>query len=317
MIDFSYLYKGLCGLTRAYQANSMAGHLGAAVVAGYFFGEELSDLDDQVYTAIEKELDRVIQGDEALWFDAQKAGITIPDLFAPFAEEPAEEDRIATIATALGANIDKTRQSGHNVIFASIAIRTLHGHPAYATPTIISGIRKLISTFDNASPGRGYYGKKRGWIGGDKVTLADDTDFPLYNDQQAMAEVVIDELIRSAAVRRRGFGSLFHIINHAVALTELSRFGYEDLARRGLAAHHHHVRLWRSLPNVEDELGPLKFAEHDPRTPDYWNGNDSSQWSAHLTHRIKTLYGFFTLLRFIEPPEKRKEAEKKFLYLMA
>lgn len=317
MVEFAYLYQGLCGLARAHQANTMAGHLGAAVVAGYFFGEEFSDLDDKVYRAVEQELNRIIQGDEALWFDAEKSGITIPELFAPFSDEPAEADRISSIATALAGNIDKVRQSGHNVIFASIAMRALHDHPAYAKPSMIAGIENLIAGFNNAPPGRGYYGEERGWIAGDKVPLDDDTDFPAYKDQQAMVEVVVDELIRSAAVRRRGFGSLFHIINHAAALTELSRFGYGDLARRGLAAHHHHLRLWRSLPNVADELGPLKSAEYDPRTPDYWSGKAPSQWSAHLTHRIKTMYGLFTLLRFIESPAKRKEAEKQFLYLMA
>ena len=40
MIRFEYLYKGICGLARAHKANGLAGHLGAAVVAGYFFGEE-------------------------------------------------------------------------------------------------------------------------------------------------------------------------------------------------------------------------------------------------------------------------------------
>lgn len=166
-------------------------------------------------------------------------------------------------------------------------------------------------------PGRGYYGKQRGWIVGNKVSLSRDDDFPPYKNEQAMLEVVIDELIRSASVRKQGFGGLFHIINHATALTELSRLGYQDLARKGLAAHHHHVRLFRSLPDVEDELGPLKKAKHDPRTADYWIIDEASQWSARLTHRIKTLYGFFHLLRFIEQPEKHKAAQERFLYLMA
>ncbi len=52
----------------------------------------------------------------------------------------------------------KTRQSGHNVIFATLAIRALHGHPEYATPSIVEGIRKLAETFNGAVPGRGYYG---------------------------------------------------------------------------------------------------------------------------------------------------------------
>ena len=74
-----------------------------------------------------------------------------------------------------------------------------------------------------------------------------DDRFPLYTSQQAMADVVIDELIRSAALRRQGYGGLFHIINHATALTELSRFGYRELARKGWPAHHHHVRFFCPL----------------------------------------------------------------------
>jgi hypothetical protein len=316
MINFQYLYKGLCGLARAHQANAFAGHLGAAVVAGYFLGEDQPDLDPRVNTALEGELDRIIQGDEALWYDPKKAGITIPELFKPFPDEPPQEEQIATLAQTLSANITKTRQSGHNVIFAATAIRALHDHPQYATPSIISGISKLIAGFNGAVPGRGYYGKQRGWIVGDKVTLEPD-DLQPYQDEQAMIDLVIDDLIRSASVRRRGFGGLFHIINHATGLTELSRFGYKDLARQGMAAHHHHVRLWRSLPNVAAELGPLKQAEHDPRTPAYWQQENESQWSARLTHRIKTLYGFFSLLRHVEDPTKQKQAQKEFLYLMA
>ncbi|OHB84259.1 MAG: hypothetical protein A2V98_09635 [Planctomycetes bacterium RBG_16_64_12] len=316
MIDFKYLYKGLCGLARAHRAGPLAGHLGAAVLAGYFFGEDHPGLADKVYSAIEKDLNQIIQGEESLWFDPRKAGITIPSLFDPFPEERPQEEGIRSIAGALTTNIDKLRESGHNVIFAAIALRALHDHPMYATPSIITGIRKLVETFDAMGPGRGYYGKQRGWIAGDKVALPIADEFPQHKDQHAMAEAAIDELIRSASMRRQGFGGLFHIINHAAALTELSLFGYRDLVQRGLAAHHQHVRLWRSLPDVEGELGPLKRAKHDPRTPEYWSADSPSQWSARLTHRIKTLYGFFTLLRLTKQSATRKQAEEQFLYLM-
>lgn len=317
MIDFDYLYKGICGLARAHRANAMAGHLGAAVVAGYFFGEEHGDLDDKVQRAIEEDLDQIISGDESIWFSAKKAGVTIAELFEPFAEERSDERLIGGIAKELAKNISQTRQSGHNVIFAALAIRALNDHPEYATPSIVSGIRKLIAGFNGAVPGRGYYGKEQGWIVGDKVSLADVEPFPVYKNEQVMAEVVISDLIRWAAVRRQGFGGHFHIINHATALTELSRYGYKDLAKRGLVAHHQHVRLWRSLPDVEDELGKLNRAAHDPRTAAYWASDGDSQWSAHLTHRIKTLYGFHTLLRFVDDEATRKKAEEQFLYLMA
>jgi hypothetical protein len=317
VVNFEYLYKGLCGLARAHRANSMAGHLGAAVVAGYFLGEDHPDLDSKVFAAIEKDLDRIIRGEESLWYNPEKVGISVAELFAPFPEERPRKEQVSNIARALSANIGKTRQSGHNVIFAALAIRALHDHPDYATPSIVEGIRKLTEKFNGAVPGRGYFGKQRGWITGDKVSLPADGDVPPYKSEQAMAAVVIDELIRSASIRRQGFGGLFHIINHATGLTELSHFGYKDLAREGWAAHRHHVRLWKSLPDVEGELGPLKRAAHDPRTPEYWDQTGSAQWSARLTHRIKTLYGFLNLLHFVEDPVKRKAAEREFLYLMA
>ncbi|MDP6446051.1 MAG: hypothetical protein QGG36_16955 [Pirellulaceae bacterium] len=317
MVDFQFLYKGLCGLARAHQASGLAGHLGAAVVAGYFFGEEHADLDSRVYAGVEKQLDDIIRGKESIWYDQKKKGITVPALFEPFPKEKPDEKRIPTIAQALAGNINKTRQSGHNVIFASIAIRALHDHPEYATPSIIDGIRKLIAGFNGVVPGRGYWGKEKGWIIGDKVQLTADTEFPAYDSFEQMANAVADDLILRGSQHRRGFGGTVHVTNHAAAITELSEYGFQDLALRALPAHHHHVRLWRSLPDLSEELGALKKAKFDPRTPDYWTDNSPSQASASLSHRIKTLYGFFTLLPFVKDDAKRKKAEEQFLYMMA
>ena len=316
MIDFDYLYLGICGLANAHKAGTMAGHLGAAVVAGYFIGEDLGELPNKVFKGVEDELDRVIRGGEAIWFNAKKAGVTPTDLFKPFLKEQSKEDTIKSIATALQKNVDKTRQSGHNVIFASIAIRALHDHTDYATPQIIAGIRKLTEGFNDAHSGRGYYGKKKGWLRGNQVKLEPDDTFPAYKNIQQMVEVTVGELITTAAIKKQGFGGLWHIINHAAAITELDRFGYKQVAQQALPAHHHHLRLWRSLPDVEKELGAVMKSKHDPRQPVYWEGMLKRD-QARLTHRIKTLYGFFTLRRFIEDEKTLKKAEKSLLYLMA
>jgi len=316
MIDSSYLYQGLCGLARAHLANSMTGHLGAALLAGCFLAEEHVDLDAAVYAGIERDLERVVAGEESLWFDAAEAGITIPELFAPFPPESPSSDGVASIATALSANIGHLREAGHNVIFASLAMRGLSEHPEHATPSIVAGIRRLIEQFDRATPGPGYYGSKRGWIDGDAITLS-DPGLPPGTDERAMVLAVIDELIRSASIRRQGFGGLFHVINHARAITQLSQTGHPDLARRGLGPLQHHLRLYQSLPDVEAELGALVKARHDPRTPEHWHQTNSQQWSAWLTHRIKTLYAFLDLLATIEDSETRLAAEDAFLYLMA
>ncbi len=316
MINFEFLKKGLFGLSRAYRANTMTGHLGAAVVAGYFFSERHPQLDSKVHAGIENELSRIIQGEELAFNPRKDDDIAVPELFEPHSEEKPREDQIERIAQALSHNIDKTRQSGHNVIFAAIAIRALKDHPEYATPSIIEGISRLIRGFDDESPGNGYYGKTIGRIDGNKVSLNEDDDFPLYSDQQAMAEVVLDELIHKAAERRQGFGGLHHIINHAAALTELSQYGYKELGEMGLRAHQQHMRLWRSLPNVSNELGAEKPVEHDPRIPAFWDSLRVEKGRAKLTHRIKTLYGFFTLVRLIDDSTKAREAEDKLRYLM-
>ncbi len=316
MIDFQYLYKGICGLANAHRGGTMAGHLGAAVDAGYFYGEDQSDLPEGVFAGVEGELDRVIAGEEGFWFDAKKAGVTPTELFEPFPEEPAEPETIRSIVEALQKNVGTMKQSGHNIIFASIAVRALSDHEEYATPQIVTGIRKLIEGFDNASAGRGYYGKDKGWLNGNQVELSDDNDFPEYESIPQMVDITIRELIATAAIRKQGFGGLWHVINHAAAITELDRFGYKDVAKQALPAHHQHIRLWRSLPDVESELGAVVKAEHDPREAVYWDGMLKRD-EARLTHRIKTLYGFYTILRFIEDDATRKKAEDAFLYLMA
>lgn len=317
MVNFEYLYRGLCGLANAPRAGSMAGHLGAAVVAGYFFGEDHADLDAAVVAAVERDLNRITGGEESIWFDPKKAGITAGELFKPMPEESPDADRIDTIATALAANIGKARQSGHNVIFASIAIRALRGHGEFASPALVAGIERLITGFDDQHPGRGYYGKERGWLIGDKAPLADAETTPEYASLGDMAEVVVSELIATAAEHRRGFGGLFHLINHAAALTELDAHGYGELARRGLAAHRQHLRLYRALPDLEEELGKLETTGEDPFRPEYWKRTESRQWGAWLTHRIKTLYGFHTLLRLVDDEAKRARARERFGYLLA
>ena len=315
MIDPAYLPKGLHGLARAHQANTMAGHLGAALVAGHFFSVEHSDLDDRVHGAIEKELDRIMAGEES-WFSEAKVGITVPQLFEPLPDGPSQPERVDAIAEALSQNIDALRQSGHNVIFSALAIRALREHPQYATPAVVDGICRLTEGFNGATAGRQYYGKERGWIPGEQVALPDDDGSPPYADERAMAEAVVDEVIRTAHEHRQGCGGLWHIINHAAALIDLARLGHEDLARQGLAAHRHHIRLWRDLPNLDGELGPLELAEHHPRTPEFW-ACDLKRDSARLTHRVKTLYGFSTVLRLVEDAATRRTAEERMLYLMA
>jgi hypothetical protein len=316
MIEFKFLKSGLVGMANAPQAGSMAGHLGAAVVTGYFIGENQPHLPAAVFDGIRRDLNRIMGGEEAIWFDPKKIGMTAKALFGDLPDGPWEQNAIGRISTALLGNIARTRQSGHNVIFASIALRAFQSHPELATPAIVKGIAKLITSFDQAHSGRGYYGKAIGWKIGDKAPIDPEIQIEPYQSMQALAAIVIHEVIKSANVHRRGFGGLFHLINHAAALLELDRMGFKDLAKKGLEAHRHHLLLYLTLPDLEDELGKLKSTRQDPLNGNYWQKTRSAQWGAWLTHRIKTLYGFHTLLAYIDDPQTCERAKLQFRYLM-
>ena len=319
MIAFSYLQKGIAALARSHQTGSMSGHLGAAVLAGYFFGEDHAYLDNQVFKGIQHELDRIIDGEETIWYDTVKSGVPINDLFESISIEESNQQSISDIAGALSSSIGALRQSGHNVIFGALALRALHDHPELASPSTIEGISKLMHQFDQAVPGRGYFGKEHGWIMGNKVTLPENDGIASYQSIEEMNETVMDLLIETGSQHRRGFGGLFHIINHAAALSQLAQLDFTNLSEQGLKAHHHHVQLWRSLPVLDEELGQLKKASSDPRRPKYWDGSyaNSTQWSGWLTHRIKTLHGFYSLAETMQDRGKLQAAENAFRYLMA
>lgn len=315
MVDFDYLVKGLYALARAHHVNTMAGHIGAALVAGYCITENYPDLDEKVCAGIEAELDRIIRGQSGFG-PKESASISVDEMFEAFPKQPPQENLIDGIADALTRNISQTRQSGHNVIFAAIAIRALKRHPEFATPAITDGIRKLIVGFNGVTSGVAYYGKEKGRIDGRKIALPEDDTFPPYTDLQTMATNVLDTLIQHAPERRQGFGGLWHVINHAAALSELAQNGYQELAITGLTAHHQHLQLWKTLPNVADELGAETPTEHDPRLPVYWQSDNIRRDRARLTHRIKTLYGYNTLVNLVEDKAKREQGYDKLRYLM-
>lgn len=318
MIKFEYLSKGLNALARAHHMSSMAGHLGGAVVAGYFIGEQRPNLNEVVYQGIEKELDQVIQGGSLFGAKMKKnSSLTDTALFEAFPSEKPDENLVDGIAEALAKNIGKPRQSGHNVIFASLAIRALKEHPELSTPSVTDGIRKLMASFDNAHPGSGFLGKGKR-ITGDKVKLPDeDESFPLYQDMAEMADVVLDEIInQDPKVRRQGYGGLVHITNHAAAITDLADYGYPELVDEALKSHHLHMRLWRGLPNLADELGPPLSSKDDPHTAEFWTSGKLRYDSALLTHRVKTMFGFDELVQVIEDDPKRKLAYGKLRLMM-
>ena len=318
MIKFDYLSKGLNALARAHHLSSMAGHLGASVVAGYFVWEQRPDLEPEVYRGIEGDLERVMRGESVFGKKMTKhSKMADPELFADFPSEKPNENLIDEIASALQKNIGQLRQSGHNVIFASIAIRALKEHPELATPSIVGGICKLLSLFDHAHPGSGNYGKAKGRITGDKISLPEADTTPPYNEIEGMGKAVLDELIRQDPdEHRQGYGGLVHINNHAAAIVCLEQYGYGALVADAVESHRQHLRLWRNLPDLGAELGAVRISKFSPYAAAYWMQGEVPYDRALLTHRVKTMYGFDELVGGIDDGVRGDKAFEKLGFLM-
>ncbi|MDF1852829.1 MAG: hypothetical protein P1U85_18475 [Verrucomicrobiales bacterium] len=318
MIDFDYLSKGLNALARAHRMSSMAGHLGASLIAGYFVGEQRPDLEPEVYRGIEDDLERVMRGESVFGKKMSKnSKLADPEMFEPFPKQKPDETLVDGIAEELEKSIAQPRQSGHNVIFASLAIRALREHPEFATPAVVDGILKLMALFVDATPGSGYYGKDRGRIQGSKITLPEEDGTAEYDDIEGMAIAIFDEAIAlKPETHRIGYGGLVHVINHAAAIADLGEFGYPELVPRAVRSHRHHLRLWRSLPNVADEKGPMQVSRFTAHTAAYWTSGTIPYDRALLTHRVKTLFGFDELAATVDEEAKEKAAYDKLRFLM-
>lgn len=315
MVNFDYLERGLWALARAHRINTMSGHLGAAVVAGYFISEQHADLDPAIYRGIEDELERIIAG-ESVFSPKKNAALSAAEMFEPFPRERPNETLIDAIAEALAANIDQPRASGHNVIFAATAIRGLQDHPDLATPAVTDGIRRLIAGFNTSSPGSGYYGAKKGRIDGRRVVVPSDDGVPEFHDLATAAVTILDDIMQTPAEKREGFGGPWHLINHTAALTELARYGYSELAVKGLPALRQHFRLFKTLPDIAAEKGPETPTADSPFTAAFWTPENIRRGRAHLTHRIKTLYGYEAISDLITDAALREQADDRLRYLM-
>jgi len=151
---------------------------------------------------------------------------------------------------------------------------------------------------------------------GETVDIS-EVAIPDYDTLVETAEVTIDELIHTAHFRTQGYGGLFHLLDHAAALIECWEHGFPELAFAGIPAHREHVKYLRTLPDLEAELGPLEKSSLYPTDPEYWARQESAQWSAWLTHRIKSLYGFSVVSAMIEDEEKVRKAKDALRFMMA
>ncbi len=298
MLNDEYLAKGITGLARAVEHSWAQGHFGCAVIATYFLCAE-NNLPDSKVKGLQIELDKMI---------ASRA-----HLFIPIETTDSCDELLRNILVALDGSISKLCPGGHNVIYASLALKALKRMPEMITPEIIDGIGRLIGSFNDMTIQNNYHGI-------DVANLSADMDdtIPRYSGNDMIAGFTFSEILRFQEMHYEIQGIVGHLITHAQSLVELSRLGYPDLAQRGYDAHRLHVRRVRLFHDRFDKSiwTPVRPVHNDPLDPSFWERDleamAKSSWG--YAHFFKYRYQFYDLVRLIPDPDLKTECLERMAY---
>ena len=310
----SALLQGLTGLSQAIHWNRMSGHPPAAVIAAAFFCQE-NELSPDVQNEIQRIVDRLVSGSDSIWYKQNGQPVTNEALFTFRATGTPDEKQIARIAHALEGSIADCRDSGHNTIFASLALKALHTAPEIALPSIIDGIVKLLQDFEGRGPGYAHVPGQDRLVDPRELPVPEDLDLPEYTSTADMISVVCSH-VKPRHFTARGLGGPIHVIDHAVGLLDLEALGYSALVRQGLGAHYQHLKDVVELPPFPvDENTSRAPNLLDPRSKDYWDAGITIRDQGGIEHRLKFLYGAYRFAAYIRDEGERREFITTAAYL--
>jgi len=282
-ISLRYLEAGLASLANAWRGYWGNGHYGAATISACFMARDL-ELDARACRAIEAELDAFREaGKSHFEFDTPK--------------EEATPERVAEIVRSLETGIDQSRAAGHDLIFASLALKAFHHAPALAKPQWIESIVQLTRHL-------------RERFGNDA-----DTDFnrahPIakWQTPQELVESTFACFMRPT---QGGPVGLIHGITHADAVAELWDLGYESLGARGGEALKVHINLDPALAEPEP---PLAEAFPDsPLSHRFWeNPAVRKQVWGFRGHNFKFAYSYWRRRAAIRDEALRSRCDARAL----
>jgi hypothetical protein len=284
------LVKGLDGMSRvADQGNDpfTDGHTAAAVMASAFFCRE-----EKIDTDTQKEILSLVE-----------ARLLKGRIYAPRPEEKADPEHVAALLKDLDARIGRLRWSGHNIIFATISLKTLREVPEAATPKRVAGLRKMVQSF-----------------GAGGSPLRNDGTFVDLGDETKFVHFVFDEYLKALDLYLHGkghHGFAGHLLTIGHALLELKRMGYRETAYKGVEAY------WQFVKQARDgaDLGGKRVADAPPKPPtplvrEYWVGQ--GQRAARVivsSHLIKYPYSFFALTKELRDDDLKQRLLDKIYYL--
>ena len=305
MLSDDYLVKGLTAMSRTMDRgeNWASAHMGAGAIAAYYFCQD-NRLDDRTVVAIKGQLDQMIAKH-------------VP-LFEPLAAQRPEARLLDEIPKHLEENISMLPIQGHNVIFTALAIKALREVPEMTTPGVIGGICRVLDRLtDKGTDPALRFGDEV--IEVSDVGIESDGTFPEYTDYNVIAEFTFDEFLKFSRIYNGMHGQMGHLVTHAQALIELSRLGYDGLARKGHDAHRLHAKRLRRLHDYENNARTFaRPAKDSPLTHAYWQSDSDrlalSNWA--FGHTFKYCYHFYDLLRYVGDTDKRRKVIERMAYIL-
>ena len=280
-MDKEYLAKGLTALSRSMSQDIWAAHWGAAVIAAYYFICK-NELSIGTKKLVKDQIDSLIK--------------VHSNLFHDLPIEPSESEFESKIISSLTVNIENLCELGHNVIFASLAIKASRDIPEFQTQRISDGICDLISAFDECTPGWfSVEGKQEVLI--PKKTHSLITDI---NDVKSLKNYVLRNFLDAKRNYReeRGDMQLGHILTHGQSIVELFELGYPNLAQLAFKPFQQKILLIEELRkrtpcnNLAEGVGKFE----SPLDVEYWK-NDYSDNEWLYGHVFKYPYSFYCLLK--------------------
>jgi hypothetical protein len=270
----------------------VGGHKAAAVMSSAFFCR-----NEKLEEETQKEILSFI-----------KARLLTSPIYAPLAEETADQELVDNLVKDLDAGIDTLRLSGHNIIFAVISLKALRAVPDAATPARVNGLRKMVQSF--------------GTKGGSKIPLQNKDSFADLSDEQQFIRFVFEEYLKALELYLNGkghHGFAGHVLTIGHALVELDRMGHKETARKGLAAYWQFVQQARGGA----DLGGKKVQDppephHSALARDYWAEQGERQTGEIVSsHLIKYPYSFFALAKELRDDALKQRLLDSIYYLTA
>ena len=263
--DPKLMLLGINALSRAATMNYFAdGHRGASMISAYLM-------------CTENNLPPAILARMSEMFDLNWAK---KKLCEPFPEGDPDPKAIEKVRLALLDGGPVLREVGHDVIFASLAIKTFREQPQWATPERVEGVCQLIRSF---KPWR-------------DIEPDPEVDPPSFSDEAAASKFILQEA-NAAIDRFRGFGQGFagHMLTFGQALVELAELGEDELAEGCRTAFRKYVTVTRKGP----EEGARRIGDHGqsklrPNELKYWQKRGDK--TLGIGHVFKYPYGYYYLL---------------------